>query len=154
MRLAVGVLVLGLFLGACGDDGDGTGEVDDRPSESELDGSPRTAGDCFEPSLEALQVLAGGITAEGATLGVNAIPAEESAGLWFIAGELEGGSFDGGGDIAIWATTEDPVAEALDFIAVNDLAIEESDWEPEAEIDTDDPAVDIVTKCVEKGLAG
>jgi hypothetical protein len=155
MRLVGGLLALGLLLGACSDAGESDPEAADRPSETASEGSaagPRTAEDCFEPALEALQVLAGGITAEGATLGVNAIPAEDADDLWYLAGELEGGDFDGDGDIAVWATTEDPSGEAFDFIAVNDLAIEESDWEPEADIDGNDPAVDVVTKCVEKGI--
>ena len=157
MRLAGGVLVVGLLLGACSESPDADPEpAGEAPAEvSEEGASPSVSpGECFEPSLASLQVLAGGITVEGATLGVNAIAAEDEDGLFYLAGELEGGDFEGTGDIAVWATTEDPAGEALDFIAVNDLAIEESDWEPEADVDTDDPAVADVMKCVKEALQG
>ena len=144
-----GLLVaLMLLLGGCDNDEPAAVEEPETPEAS----STVAPGECFEPSLASLEVLGRGITAEGAVLAMTAVAAEDSDGLFYVGGELEGADFEGPGDFALWATTEDPAGEALDFAAVNALAIEESDWEPDADIPEDDPAIDELTDCIDELL--
>ena len=58
------------------------------------------------------------------------------------------------GDEAEFARRWRRTAERWNFAAVNELAIDESEWEPDADIDSDDPAVRDATKCVKEAVGG
>lgn len=139
--LALALVLGALALGAC---------ADDPLDEPEPVATATEVGECGSLSRPVLEVLATRIVVGEATLNVNSIPATTAEDTWFVAGEIEGEGYEGPDDVALWATTTDPEGEdaGLEFTAVNDLAIEGSDWDPEEEVTEDDPAVEELFACV------
>ncbi|MDQ3964092.1 MAG: hypothetical protein M3277_09325 [Actinomycetota bacterium] len=140
-KTMAGVIVaLMLALGACNDD---------PLEEIQPDATPIERADCGSLSQPTLGVLASGITG-GNILNLKSIEATTAGDTWLVAGEMEGKGFKGDGDVALWATTTDPEGDDadLEFTAVNDVAVEASDWPPDDELSEDDAAVEVLFECV------
>lgn len=141
------VLAVALVAAACSPDEEPQALDTPTPTTVETPG-------CGQLVQTSLEVLATRITAGDSTLNIQAIPATEADDAWFVAGEFAGDAFERAGDLALWAAVEDPTDRIVDtFYAVNDLAIEGSDWtelpsDVAADVSEDDPSVDILFDCV------
>lgn len=141
VKRAVAIAALALLLGAAC--------TDDPTTEAAPEASP-TPIECHEISQPSLSALAGDITVGNSTLNINTIRATEVDGWWFVAGEIDGKGYNKRGDIALWAAEVDPDTETVEeYFAVNDLAIEGSNFETAPdEVTEDDPSVEILAECV------
>ena len=124
-----------------------TGETESEGAGGE---AAAAAPECFEVSVETLRALAGSMPGEVPALAVTGIEAVELDGYWYIGAELEGSDYEGPGDVALWATDQDPTEGASELVAANSLAIEESDFQPDEAITEEDSAVDKLTTCIEE----
>ncbi len=124
-----------LLVPACGGDDDEEGR-DTAALTTQAATPPPAAADprCQAADTSLMTPLANRLTAEGARLNFGRyVESQEVDGIFFVSAEIDGGEFDGRGDIATWATESQFGGGAI--YAINDLAKEHTTWPPGEEAD-------------------
>ena len=170
VQIVVGVVVaVAVFGGSSGDDESTTASGDD-----EVTSAPAVAGaepddsddlptrDCIPVPRVRMRGIETGLTVRGGSLRKEAfaVRSDDYKKVWMMAAELDAPGLEGIGDVAVWATNQDPTRtdEYGLTVRANGIAAEFSDWgaaaRPGSPMDfqaTDDGVAEAI-ECVESAL--